>query len=299
MSLWFAITSESKVKHTPSCGLIISLCLGTIRADIGGGSESAEDKEKLEELERQRLEALREAEERRNEKHRKMEEEREKMRQGFRDKVNVSDLLLLWLWVHLILKLAGKAQIIQLLDTFLCFSIAFKSTESRRRKRKRKRCASNRKRWWAVRPPTMDSIVKRRHPKKLRPKLRQQIRTNSQVRSFFFFFIFDAWRLIRINQFHRFVLFRIENHHRKFSQRNQNFNRGQVRDSVGKGWPTSISRLIEMQKSHKSRHHIDLPFCKLLNIFRIDRIRISVDSMSPASCRLRCLIHSPIIVFCF
>jgi ACYPI007078 protein len=57
-------------------------------SDIGGGGESAEDKEKLEELERERLEALREAEERRQEKHRKLEEEREKMRQGVRNKVN-------------------------------------------------------------------------------------------------------------------------------------------------------------------------------------------------------------------
>jgi len=58
--------------------------------DIGGGGESsAEDKAKLEELERQRLEALKEAEDKRNEKHRKMEEEREKMRQGFRDKYGI------------------------------------------------------------------------------------------------------------------------------------------------------------------------------------------------------------------
>lgn len=58
--------------------------------DIGGGGESsAEEKQKLEELERQRLEALKEQEEKRNEKHRKMEEEREKMRQGFRDKYGI------------------------------------------------------------------------------------------------------------------------------------------------------------------------------------------------------------------
>lgn len=55
--------------------------------DMGGGTESAEEKEKLQELEQERLEALREAEERRREKHRKLEEEREKMRQGVRDKV--------------------------------------------------------------------------------------------------------------------------------------------------------------------------------------------------------------------
>ncbi|XP_053205243.1 complexin-like [Panonychus citri] len=57
--------------------------------DIGGGGDSAEEKEKLEELERERLEALREAEERRREKHRKMEEEREKMRQGVRGKYGI------------------------------------------------------------------------------------------------------------------------------------------------------------------------------------------------------------------
>lgn len=57
--------------------------------DIGGSGDNNEDKEKLEELERERLEALREAEERRREKHRKLEEEREKMRQGVRDKVRI------------------------------------------------------------------------------------------------------------------------------------------------------------------------------------------------------------------
>ncbi len=57
-------------------------------ADIGGTEgPSAEEKEKLQQLEQERLEALREAEERRTEKHRKMEEEREGMRQGIRDKV--------------------------------------------------------------------------------------------------------------------------------------------------------------------------------------------------------------------
>lgn len=53
----------------------------------GGGGESDEDKEKLAEMERERLEALREAEERRAAKHAKMEQEREGMRQGIRDKV--------------------------------------------------------------------------------------------------------------------------------------------------------------------------------------------------------------------
>jgi len=48
---------------------------------------SAEEKEKLEQMERERLEALREAEERRKEKHMKIEVEREGMRQGIRDKV--------------------------------------------------------------------------------------------------------------------------------------------------------------------------------------------------------------------
>lgn len=59
-----------------------------IITDIGGGEgPTAEEKEKMEQLERERLDALREAEERRVEKHRKMEEEREGMRQGIRDKV--------------------------------------------------------------------------------------------------------------------------------------------------------------------------------------------------------------------
>ncbi|CAG2164853.1 unnamed protein product [Oppiella nova] len=56
--------------------------------DIGGGEgPTPEEKEKLQQLEQERLDALREAEERRQEKHRKMEEEREGMRQGIRDKV--------------------------------------------------------------------------------------------------------------------------------------------------------------------------------------------------------------------
>lgn len=60
----------------------------TFFSDIGGGEgPTPEEKEKLEQLERERLDALREAEERRVEKHRKMEEEREGMRQGIRDKV--------------------------------------------------------------------------------------------------------------------------------------------------------------------------------------------------------------------
>ena len=58
-----------------------------IHIDVGGG-ESDEDKEKLAELERERLEAIREAEERRAAKHAKMEAERENMRQGVRDKVS-------------------------------------------------------------------------------------------------------------------------------------------------------------------------------------------------------------------
>lgn len=58
--------------------------------EIGGGEgPSPEEKEKMEQLERERLEALREAEERRMEKHRKMEEEREVMRQGIRDKYGI------------------------------------------------------------------------------------------------------------------------------------------------------------------------------------------------------------------
>lgn len=57
--------------------------------EMGGGEgPTPEEKEKMEQLERERLEALREQEERRTEKHRKMEEEREGMRQGIRDKVN-------------------------------------------------------------------------------------------------------------------------------------------------------------------------------------------------------------------
>ena len=54
---------------------------------MGGGGESDEDKEKLAEMERERLEAIREAEERRAAKHAKMEAERESIRQGVRDKV--------------------------------------------------------------------------------------------------------------------------------------------------------------------------------------------------------------------
>lgn len=58
--------------------------------DIGGTEgPTAEEKEKLQQLEQERLEALREAEERRKEKHRKMEEEREGMRQGIRDKYGI------------------------------------------------------------------------------------------------------------------------------------------------------------------------------------------------------------------
>jgi len=52
-----------------------------------GKSMTPEEKEKLEEMERERLEALAEAEQRRKEKHQKMEAERENMRQGIRDKV--------------------------------------------------------------------------------------------------------------------------------------------------------------------------------------------------------------------
>jgi len=58
--------------------------------DIGGSEgPTAEEKEKLAQLEQERLDALREAEERRTEKHRKMEEEREGMRQGIRDKYGI------------------------------------------------------------------------------------------------------------------------------------------------------------------------------------------------------------------
>lgn len=58
--------------------------------DIGGGEgPTAEEKEKLQQLENERLDALREAEERRKDKHRKMEEERESMRQGIRDKYGI------------------------------------------------------------------------------------------------------------------------------------------------------------------------------------------------------------------
>lgn len=57
-------------------------------ADVGGG-ESDEDKEKLAEMERERLEAIKEAEERRAAKHAKMEVEREGMRQGIRDKYGI------------------------------------------------------------------------------------------------------------------------------------------------------------------------------------------------------------------
>lgn len=58
--------------------------------DMGGGEgPTPEEKEKMEQLEKERLDALREAEERRVEKHRKMEEEREGMRQGIRDKYGI------------------------------------------------------------------------------------------------------------------------------------------------------------------------------------------------------------------
>lgn len=57
-------------------------------ADAGGG-ESDEDKEKLAEMERDRLEAIKEAEDRRAAKHAKMEVEREGMRQGVRDKYGI------------------------------------------------------------------------------------------------------------------------------------------------------------------------------------------------------------------
>ena len=56
--------NRTNITNTPPC---------SFRSDIGGGGESnAEDKAKLEELERQRLEALKEAEDKRNEKHRKL-----------------------------------------------------------------------------------------------------------------------------------------------------------------------------------------------------------------------------------
>jgi complexin-1/2 len=59
--------------------------------DMGGGGENmtAEEKERLAQLEQERLEALREQEERRKEKHKKLEDEREKMRQGIRSKYNI------------------------------------------------------------------------------------------------------------------------------------------------------------------------------------------------------------------
>lgn len=52
---------------------------------------SAEEKAKIAEEERERLLALQEAEEMRKEKHRKLEAEREKMRQGVREKVSLSE----------------------------------------------------------------------------------------------------------------------------------------------------------------------------------------------------------------
>ncbi|KAH9424026.1 Complexin-1 [Dermatophagoides pteronyssinus] len=54
-----------------------------------GDNLSAEEKERLAQLEQERLEALKEQEERRKEKHRKMEEEREKVRKGIRDKYQI------------------------------------------------------------------------------------------------------------------------------------------------------------------------------------------------------------------
>jgi len=54
-----------------------------------GGGESEEEKEKMAEMERERLEAIREAEARRAAKHAKMEAEREGMRQGVRDKYGI------------------------------------------------------------------------------------------------------------------------------------------------------------------------------------------------------------------
>ena len=66
--------------------ILIIPCFVSI--DIGGGEgPSPEEKERLQQLEQERLDALREAEERRQEKFRKIEEEREGMRQGIRDKV--------------------------------------------------------------------------------------------------------------------------------------------------------------------------------------------------------------------
>ncbi|KAJ6222940.1 hypothetical protein RDWZM_001485 [Blomia tropicalis] len=54
-----------------------------------GDNLSAEEKERLAQIEKERLEALKEQEERRKEKHKKMEEEREKIRKGIRDKYNL------------------------------------------------------------------------------------------------------------------------------------------------------------------------------------------------------------------
>lgn len=63
--------------------------LSAVKEISVGDNLSAEEKERLAQIEKERLEALREQEERRKEKHKKMEEEREKIRKGIRDKYNL------------------------------------------------------------------------------------------------------------------------------------------------------------------------------------------------------------------
>ncbi|KAH7637275.1 hypothetical protein HUG17_7481 [Dermatophagoides farinae] len=64
--------------------------LSAVKEISVGDNLSAEEKERLAQLEQERLEALKEQEDRRKEKHRKMEEEREKIRKGIRDKMEKS-----------------------------------------------------------------------------------------------------------------------------------------------------------------------------------------------------------------
>ncbi|UXI20491.1 uncharacterized protein NH340_JMT06434 [Sarcoptes scabiei] len=63
--------------------------LSAVKEISVGDNLSAEEKERLAQLESERLEALKEQEEKRREKHRKMEEEREKIRKGIRDKYQI------------------------------------------------------------------------------------------------------------------------------------------------------------------------------------------------------------------
>jgi len=63
--------------------------LSAVKEISVGDNLSAEEKERLAQIEKERLEALKEQEERRKEKHKKMEEEREKIRKGIRDKYNL------------------------------------------------------------------------------------------------------------------------------------------------------------------------------------------------------------------